>query len=281
MTPRSRTFVIVLVSSACVSCASQPTGPTVGVRPPTRFLSGQQGDRPQNLRPDLTVTNGSSIGPVGALSYHFEVATTPSLTPLLIDDAVAEGKNGFTTLRIASRLQFGTVYYWRAQTLDTRSGAKSAFSNVTSFATIAPPQGGEISLLFEWRDECVSFVGEREFTVDGRLANADGMWLFTAEPYIIGPPLAFNFSVDGGQVAGTLFGTTRDQMDFPISVGGEFGSAVTPASAAGTVMPDGTLSGVITTGAMAAFHQSFGLSGGCPGARWTLTTGRAGQPVLR
>src|SRR4051812_50123263 len=98
MTPRSRTFVIMLVSSACVSCASQPTGPTVGVRPPTRFLSGQQGDRPQNLRPDLTATNGSSIGPVVVFSIHLESATTPSFTPWLITNAVAEGKTGFPTL---------------------------------------------------------------------------------------------------------------------------------------------------------------------------------------
>jgi hypothetical protein len=97
-----------------------------------------------------TPTNGAtnqSTSPVlnwnsstGSTSYHVQVATTSSFSPMLVDDSSIT-----TTSRQLSSLTAATTYYWRASAKN--SAGSSAYSSAWSFtvASTPPPAGQSIT----------------------------------------------------------------------------------------------------------------------------------------
>ena len=86
-------------------------------------------------RQTLVVTNSTRTGAVGALSYRFELATSPSFSPVAASGTVAEGA-GTTSFAPGADLTLDTTYYWRVQAVDPARESTSAFSATRSFTTI-------------------------------------------------------------------------------------------------------------------------------------------------
>jgi hypothetical protein len=91
-----------------------------------------------NLKPTLTVNNANHTGPVGALSYYFQVASDPNLSNLVTSGIVAEGV-GSTNFALQATLTGSQTYYWRARAADVSH--TGTFSQVFSFTTPAGASG--------------------------------------------------------------------------------------------------------------------------------------------
>lgn len=85
--------------------------------------------------PTLTVHNASSVGPVGALAYEFQVATDQAFSRLVAAGIVNQGAGD--TNFASSALAAATVHYWRVRASDSES--TSAWSTTQVFRTPAPP----------------------------------------------------------------------------------------------------------------------------------------------
>ena len=265
-----RLWIVALVFAAN-GCHSSISAPTLAVQPPTGLIAGEGFNQPQDLRPDLQATN-TATAHTTALTYQFELSSSATFDPLLLDARVPEGTNGATILQLASRLAFGSQYYWRVRAVDT-SGAASAYSDASTFTTIAAPSAVGVSLLLDFGDSCTSFFGEREFTVDGTLAKDVSDWHFVASDPLSGG-FYFDFTLTGTSIVGSLGGAVRDRMGFPLLHVG----------AAGTTNATGALAGQDLTGSFTGglfvVHQSFGIGNGCDTMRWTLTSGDPHRSVL-
>ena len=82
----------------------------------------------------LTVANASWAGPVGGLSYEFQVARDQAFASLASAGIVLEG-NGQTTF-VTAALAGPATYYWRARASD--GPTTSAWSGTQTFRTAAP-----------------------------------------------------------------------------------------------------------------------------------------------
>ena len=106
-------------------------GPAVTVNAPVPIapLGGAQ----TVARPALRVANAARSGPVTAMSYRFEIATSSAFSPVLMTATVGEGVNetGFIP---GSDLPINATFFWRATATDTGSGV-SATSSTQSFTT--------------------------------------------------------------------------------------------------------------------------------------------------
>jgi hypothetical protein len=86
----------------------------------------------------LTVTNVSRTGPVGQISYQFDVADSSSFDHIVFTANMEEQSNGQTSVEVNTQaLSSGTTYYWRVQATDLPSGVASPSSAVFSFQFIA------------------------------------------------------------------------------------------------------------------------------------------------
>ncbi len=85
--------------------------------------------------PTFTVTNAPRSGPVGAVTYRFEVSTSPTFSPVVLDTTVAEGSSGRTTLTAPSELPAETTLYWRVTATDAANGVSSPVSSTATFVT--------------------------------------------------------------------------------------------------------------------------------------------------
>jgi len=90
-------------------------------------------------RPDLHVSNASRTGPAGAISYLFEVSTTPTFTTIVVSATKSEGA-GVTSFVPTSDLPIGSTFFWRATAIDASNGVSSAASTPQSFITRALSQ---------------------------------------------------------------------------------------------------------------------------------------------
>ncbi len=86
--------------------------------------------------PSLRVRNASWVGPVGGLTYEFQVATDQSFAKLATAAIVNEG-SGETTFN-SSPLTAGTVHYWRVRASDGENS--SSWSGTQLFRTPAAPK---------------------------------------------------------------------------------------------------------------------------------------------
>ena len=86
--------------------------------------------------PTLKANNASWVGPVGGLTYEFQVATDQSFSKLVAAAIISEG-SGQTTFN-SSPLTAGTVHYWRVRASDGENS--SGWSATQSFRTPAAPK---------------------------------------------------------------------------------------------------------------------------------------------
>ncbi|MDE3153497.1 MAG: hypothetical protein KGN76_00220 [Acidobacteriota bacterium] len=108
-------------------------GPAVTVGAPALSSPGV-GATVSSARPTLTVTNSTTTGPVGSITYKFEVSTTDSFDSLVASGTVAQS-SGQTSYTLTQDLQDNTTYYWRVTATDTTNNISSTYSGVGNFKT--------------------------------------------------------------------------------------------------------------------------------------------------
>ena len=85
-------------------------------------------------RPALTVTNAISSGPVGPLTYKFEIATNPGFSPVAITASVPQG-TARTTYQTPVDFAGETTIFWRVTVIDATNGVTGPTSAPASFVT--------------------------------------------------------------------------------------------------------------------------------------------------
>jgi hypothetical protein len=85
-------------------------------------------------RPTLTVTNATHTGPVGALTYKFEIAANSSFSPVLTTATVNEGTSR-TTFTPSTDLPAETTLFWRVTVADVANGVTGPTTLPASFVT--------------------------------------------------------------------------------------------------------------------------------------------------
>jgi hypothetical protein len=111
-------------------------GPEVVLQAPVLAFPSQNGTL--NGSPRLTVNNVGRSGPVGQVSYRFEVADSSSFGHVVYSGTAAEQGGSQTTIQLgASALTSGNTYYWRVQASDSPSGVSSDTSAVSAFKYVA------------------------------------------------------------------------------------------------------------------------------------------------
>jgi hypothetical protein len=90
--------------------------------------------RTANRRPNLSIRNGEHSGPVGNVTYAFEVALDQAFANVVYRVSAGEG-NGGTTAPVVVDLNDQTRYFWRARGSD--GAATSPWSATASFQTPA------------------------------------------------------------------------------------------------------------------------------------------------
>jgi hypothetical protein len=90
--------------------------------------------RTPNRRPNLSVRNGEHTGPVGNVTYSFEVARDQAFANVVYRVNAGEG-NGGTTAPVVVDLDGNQRYFWRARASDGQ--ATSPWSATASFQTPA------------------------------------------------------------------------------------------------------------------------------------------------
>jgi hypothetical protein len=90
-------------------------------------------------RPTLRVANAVRSGPVGAITYLFEIATSSTFSTIVVSATKSEGVNetGFTP---TSDLPVGSTFYWRVTAIDASNSVSSSPSSVQSLTTRALSQ---------------------------------------------------------------------------------------------------------------------------------------------
>ena len=95
-------------------------------------VSPANGGTAAAARPTFTVTNGARTGPVGPITYEFQVSTSSSFSPIAASATVAE-RPGSTSWTSSADLPAGTALFWRARAKDDLNGEASEFSAVNAF----------------------------------------------------------------------------------------------------------------------------------------------------
>ncbi len=85
------------------------------------------------LLPELRVKNVDRSGPVGAISYLFEIASNAALSNRVATITSAEGADGQTAAAPNTNLQPGTTYYWHVRAFD--STTTGPWSEIRAFVT--------------------------------------------------------------------------------------------------------------------------------------------------
>ena len=107
-------------------------GPAITINAPVP-ISPLTGAR-TNQRPPLRVANAVRTGPVGPITYRFEISPSPTFNPITVTATNNEGVNE-TGYAPATDLAPQTGYYWRAFAIDAASGVTSPPSAAQSFVT--------------------------------------------------------------------------------------------------------------------------------------------------
>lgn len=85
--------------------------------------------------PTFTVTNAARSGPVGAITYGFEVSSSPAFSSNVLAVTVPEGSGGRTSYVSSVELPAQTTLFWRVTATDAANGVSSPVSSTTSFVT--------------------------------------------------------------------------------------------------------------------------------------------------
>jgi len=86
-------------------------------------------------RPALVVANATKSGPVGALTYRFEIATNSSFSPIAVTTSLPENSLGRTTFQPTADLPAESTIFWRVTAIDQANGVSGPASTVASFKT--------------------------------------------------------------------------------------------------------------------------------------------------
>jgi hypothetical protein len=110
-------------------------GPEVVLAAPVAAFPPQNGTLTGAAR--LTVNNVDRSGPVGQVTYRFEVSESSSFAPTVFVGTATE-QPGSTTIQLPpNALASGATYFWRVQASDSPSGVSSALSSAFTFKYIA------------------------------------------------------------------------------------------------------------------------------------------------
>jgi hypothetical protein len=110
--------------------------PKAAVNPPAP-ASPVNNEKVPSVTPTIVANNASTAGPVGYLSYEFQVASDQGFSHLVAAGVVNEG-SGQTRFN-SSPLGSGATFFWRVRAADSET--TSAWSGVQAFRTpdAAPP----------------------------------------------------------------------------------------------------------------------------------------------
>ena len=146
--------LLAVVVSACGSSASStaptptptpppvvvPVAPTLTIPTPVTPLDAAQLD---NVRPTLTINNGTSNQTTPAKTYDFQIADNSAFTlnanfnasyaTTVSGTGVAEDPSGKTSFTPTADLQPTTKYYWRSRLV--QGGTNSDWSDIRTFKT--------------------------------------------------------------------------------------------------------------------------------------------------
>ena len=95
-------------------------------------------------RPAFRVVNAVRTGVTGAITYTFEIATTPAFSALLTSTTVGEGVNETGFIPTTDLPMSNNLLYWRATANDASNATSSPASTVQSF-TVPVSQAGQIA----------------------------------------------------------------------------------------------------------------------------------------
>jgi hypothetical protein len=121
-------------NTGAIATAGFEIYPKPAVNPPTP-VSPVNNELITTTTPAIKVNNATFVGPVGYLSYEFQVASDQAFTRLVAAGKVNEGP-GQTTFN-SSPLPNGGTMYWRVRASDSETS--SAWTATQSFRTPAPP----------------------------------------------------------------------------------------------------------------------------------------------
>jgi hypothetical protein len=108
--------------------------PHAVINPPAS-VSPINGATAGSTAPAIVVGNAATVGPVGYLSYEFQVASDQAFAHLVAAGIINEG-SGQTTFN-SSPLANATTFYWRVRAADSET--TSAWSATQTFRTPAAP----------------------------------------------------------------------------------------------------------------------------------------------
>jgi hypothetical protein len=83
-------------------------------------------------QPQLVANDVGRSGPIGVISYRFELADSSSFGNILFTQTVPE-QAGTTAVTVTARLTDKSTYYWHVVASDSPSGVATAFSPAFSF----------------------------------------------------------------------------------------------------------------------------------------------------
>lgn len=85
-------------------------------------------------RPTFTVTNATHSGPIGTLTYTFEISTNSGFSPVLMTATINEGPSR-TSFTPSTDLPAETTLFWRTTVSDVANGVTGPTTLAASFAT--------------------------------------------------------------------------------------------------------------------------------------------------
>jgi hypothetical protein len=88
-------------------------------------------------QPTLIVSNAGHTGPVGPITYRFDISTSATFATVVVTGTVAEGVG--QTSFAPPGLVLNTTYYWRATAIDVTNVIAGPASAVQSFIANQPP----------------------------------------------------------------------------------------------------------------------------------------------
>jgi len=238
----------------------------VALQPPT--LVAPAANEPTSLRPTLTARNAPRIGPVGRITYRFDLSTDYSFTSLLASAVVAEAEVQ-TSFTPAADLPPDTRIVWRTTATDTASGVASA-SVPRTFVT-QRPRGGLYTLVVRPPDMCGTMF-KREFTFDGHvgvLGNTITFTLPAQSAYLANMGnLRMEFRPSESRITGTLSSDgSRDRDGYPVTLY-ERSTNHVPVFVNGSMVASGRWAGVFD-GYTWVVHYVYGIAYACVGSNFT------------
>jgi hypothetical protein len=132
----------------------------------------------------LSVTNAARTGPVGTMSYRFDVSNTNTFANIVFSSTVVEGA-ATTSASVSASLVPNATYYWHVIVTDSSTGVQSPYSATSTFQFV-PFQMSDATILASppdlalWAQTAtitsVQFQGGGPFPVDFDKRDGPNRW---------------------------------------------------------------------------------------------------------